>query len=57
LSGFQPSRNAMEVKGMLWSESTIVIVEGAGLAYIADTPGDGTFFSNGSTLVCLTLDA
>lgn len=47
----------MEVKGMLRLELTIVVVEGLGLAYIADTPGDGTFFSDGSTLVCLTLDA
>lgn len=60
LSRSQPSRNAVEMKGVLTDELASYVnktekLEGA--IYIADTPGYGAFFCCSGTLIRLAFDA
>ena len=56
LTGLQPSGDAVEMESVLY---TLLDEKRQELypTHIADAPGDGTFFSSGSSLVCLTFDA
>lgn len=57
LSGFEPSRNAVEMEGMLPRTSVMSNTLDRCVAYVADSPRDSAFFSDGSALVGLTFNA